>query len=68
MDMSPKEGYEVWCKWDIRRVCNVDRDGQWKHWMGDGMYKGQEELQWSVAADTPVIKSWIHCVFLVIVL
>ena len=36
--------------------------------MGEGMYMGQEELQWSVAVDTPVIKSWIHCISLVIVL
>jgi len=36
--------------------------------MGERMYKGQEELQWSVAVDTPFIKSWIHSIFLVIVL
>jgi hypothetical protein len=36
--------------------------------MGERMYKGQEESQWSVAVDTPVIKSWIHCIFLVIML
>lgn len=36
--------------------------------MGQRMCKGQEELQWNVAVDMPVIKSWIHCIFLVIVL